>query len=68
MSDFGIPKTEKNLGINKENLLLNFVEFRGLSYAGGGDAGAITMPNVRITVVELVVCLLIAILAVVEAL
>ncbi|CCO35616.1 hypothetical protein BN14_09734 [Rhizoctonia solani AG-1 IB] len=33
-------------GINRENLLLNFVEFRGLSYAGGGDAGAITVPNI----------------------
>ncbi|CAE6494746.1 unnamed protein product [Rhizoctonia solani] len=32
-------------GINREDLLLNFVEFRGLSYAGGGDPGAITMPN-----------------------
>ncbi|QRV92999.1 GDSL-like lipase/acylhydrolase family protein [Ceratobasidium sp. AG-Ba] len=32
-------------GINRQNLLLNFVEFRGLSYAGGGDSGAITMPN-----------------------
>ncbi|CAE6356179.1 unnamed protein product [Rhizoctonia solani] len=32
-------------GINRQNLLLNFVEFRGLSYAGGGDAGAITVPN-----------------------
>ncbi|EUC57314.1 GDSL-like lipase/acylhydrolase [Rhizoctonia solani AG-3 Rhs1AP] len=32
-------------GINKENLLLNFVEFRGLSYAGGGDASAVTVPN-----------------------
>ncbi|KAH7338368.1 hypothetical protein B0J17DRAFT_662245 [Rhizoctonia solani] len=32
-------------GINRDNLLLNFVEFRGLSYAGGGDSGAITVPN-----------------------
>ncbi|KAG8738961.1 hypothetical protein FRC12_016473 [Ceratobasidium sp. 428] len=32
-------------GINRQDLLLNFVEFRGLSYAGGGDPGAITMPN-----------------------
>ncbi|KAF8714677.1 hypothetical protein RHS03_00310, partial [Rhizoctonia solani] len=30
-------------GINRENILLNFVEFRGLSYAGGGDSGAITL-------------------------
>ncbi|KAF8601792.1 hypothetical protein BDV93DRAFT_495421 [Ceratobasidium sp. AG-I] len=32
-------------GINRDDLLLNFVEFRGLSYAGGGDLGAITVPN-----------------------
>ncbi|KAG8688905.1 hypothetical protein FRC08_011205 [Ceratobasidium sp. 394] len=35
-------------GINRKNPLLNFVEFRGLSYAGGGDPGAITVPNVRL--------------------
>ncbi|KAG9077985.1 hypothetical protein FS749_010062 [Ceratobasidium sp. UAMH 11750] len=32
-------------GINRGDLTLNFVEFRGLSYAGGGDPGAITVPN-----------------------
>ncbi|KAG9112300.1 hypothetical protein FRC07_007937, partial [Ceratobasidium sp. 392] len=32
-------------GINRQDLLLNFVEFRGVSYAGGGDPGAITVPN-----------------------
>lgn len=34
-------------GINPDNKDLNYVEWRGVSYAGGGDPGAITMPNVR---------------------
>ncbi|CAE7217895.1 unnamed protein product [Rhizoctonia solani] len=32
-------------GINPGNKDLNWVEWRGVSYAGGGDPGAITMPN-----------------------
>lgn len=35
-------------GINPDNKDLNWVEWRGVSYSGGGDDGAITMPNVRI--------------------
>lgn len=36
-----------DVGINPDNKNLNWVEWRGVSYAGGGDPGAITMPNVR---------------------
>ncbi|CAE6512989.1 unnamed protein product [Rhizoctonia solani] len=32
-------------GIDPDNKNLNWVEWRGVSYAGGGDPGAITMPN-----------------------
>ncbi|KAF8686414.1 hypothetical protein RHS04_00071 [Rhizoctonia solani] len=31
--------------INPDNKNLNWVEWRGVSYAGGGDPGAVTMPN-----------------------
>lgn len=33
-------------GINPDNKDLNWVEWRGVSYSGGGDDGAITMPNI----------------------
>lgn len=31
----------------QSNPLLDLVEWRGVSYAAGGDAGATTIPNVR---------------------
>lgn len=34
-------------GIDPNDKLMNWVEWRGVSYAGGGDDGAITMPNVQ---------------------
>ncbi|KAG8708221.1 hypothetical protein FRC08_000053 [Ceratobasidium sp. 394] len=33
-------------GIDPNDEYLNWVEWRGVSYAGGGDEGAVTMPNI----------------------
>ncbi|KAF8754794.1 hypothetical protein RHS01_05847 [Rhizoctonia solani] len=40
-----LPRPVYTTCINPDNKNLNWVEWRGVSYAGGGDPGAITMPN-----------------------
>jgi len=36
-------------GIVSDDVLSSFGEWRGKSYAGGGDPGALTVPNVRLS-------------------
>ena len=46
LNTHGKGRTDVITGI-QPNPLQTFLEWRGVSYAAGGDAGALTIPNVR---------------------